>query len=85
MRQVVYVDPTTGVITMTLKCDLCDERGWVEGEVLSYDPRDGQPIMQAYKCNACQDGYVDSDFTPRSEADLIEENATLAAMQAELP
>jgi hypothetical protein len=64
------------ILTLRLECD-CD-RGWIECAPHSYDPRNGEPICEAYRCEACNGtGYVDVDFVPRTEADLIDEDAEM--------
>jgi hypothetical protein len=76
MRDLVHIDPDTDVITKTFRCD-CDD-GWVEGRPYGYDPHNGSLLCEAYRCSVCNGtGYVDVDFVPRSETDLIEEDADI--------
>jgi hypothetical protein len=64
------------ILTLRLRCD-CDD-GWVEGEPYGYDPHDGSVICQHYRCDVCDGtGWVDVDFVPRTEADLIDEDAQI--------
>ncbi len=61
--------PSVGDDVRMFVCGNCGGTGWVEGEPHSYNPRNGEPICQQYRCT-CENGLVPVEHVLIDEDDF---------------